>query len=95
MNQAQYAAYASREGEPIEEIYRIVQFEPEAVERTPEKVTLELSIVTESHKELLLRGVRFVYRATEEMRQPNPSFEERLDYLRQRLPPIIVGDESA
>ena len=35
-----------------------------AIERTEEKVTLELNVVSESQKQLLFEGVAFVYRAS-------------------------------
>ena len=46
----QYAAYRRKEGPTRERIYRIVLVEPTAIERTPEKVTYQLEIVTEQEK---------------------------------------------
>ena len=64
--------------------------EPTAIERTPEKVTLELNVVTECQKKLLFEGVAFVYRASASMTEANPTFALRLAYLRPRLPPIVT-----
>jgi hypothetical protein len=87
----QYKAYVRDNGEPAGRVYRVVVFEPEAIARTAEKVTLELSVASEAEKELLLEGVSFVYHASGEMSEPNPNFEQRLSYLRPRLPPIVIS----
>jgi hypothetical protein len=66
--------------------------------RTGERTTVELSIVTESEKTLLLAAVKFIYSSTKEMKAPDrqePSFTNRLDYLRRVLPPVITGQRPA
>ncbi len=73
-----------------EKFYRIVVFEPEAIERTEEKVTWELTIVSESEKQLLLDGVAFVHGESSSLNLNNPSFEDRLEYLRPRLPAPVT-----
>lgn len=92
LTSAQMAAYERREGKPTEVVYRVTEFESHAIERTVDKVTMELSIVTESQRQLLLDGVAYVYRATKELDKTHPSFTERLDYLRPRLPPIVTAN---
>jgi len=52
---------------------------------------IELPIVTESEKKLLLAAVEFIYRGTKSMNEEKPTFQERLDYMRSRLPPIFTG----
>ncbi|TWT92602.1 hypothetical protein [Neorhodopirellula pilleata] len=87
---AQYDAM-KRRGQPRHgKMYRIVHFEPEAIERTPEKITLELTIASESDRQLILDAVEFVHRASQSMSKENPTFADRLKYLRPRLPPIIT-----
>ncbi len=88
----QYAAFERDNGKSPERIFQIVLMEPNAIDRTPEKITWELNVVTESQKALLFEGVAFVLRATESMNQDNPTFAERLTYLRPRLPPVVIGD---
>jgi len=73
-----------------EKFYRIVVFEPEAIERTEEKVTWELTIVSESEMQLLLDGGAFVHRESSPLNPSNPSFEDRLEYLRPRLPSPVT-----
>ncbi|WP_149752622.1 hypothetical protein [Rubripirellula obstinata] len=90
----QYAALERRGPRPPGKLYRIVPFEPEAIERTPEKITLELTIADESEKQLLLDAVKFVHRASEPMSKENPTFADRLAYLRPRLPPIVTQSSS-
>jgi hypothetical protein len=53
---------------------------------------LEITIVTENERRLLLEGVAFIFNASAEMKGDSPTFEERLEYLRPRLPPIVTGD---
>ena len=85
----------ARRGERFTEpVYRVTTIEPQAIERSAEKVTMELSIVTESERQLLLDGVAFVYRASAEMNEQTPTFAQRLEYLRSRLPPIVLGPSS-
>ncbi len=82
----------ARRGERFTEpVYRVTTIEPQAIERSAEKVTMELSIVTESERQLLLDGVAFVYRASAEMNGQIPTFAQRLEYLRSRLPPIVTA----
>jgi len=88
---AQSEALARRGERFTEPVYRVTTIEPQAIERSAEKVTMELSIVTESERQLLLDGVAFVYRASAEMNEQTPTFAQRLEYLRSRLPPIILG----
>lgn len=93
LNAAQREAFKHKMGHSEERIYRVVPLEPTVVDRQDEKVTLELSIVTESERQLLLDAVDFVYRASAAMPEKNPTFAQRLDYLRPRLPPIVIGEE--
>lgn len=86
----QYAALDRRGQRPRGKLYRIVQFEPEAIERTPEKITLELTIADESEKQIILDAVEFVHRASEPMSKEDTTFADRLEYLRPRLPPIVT-----
>jgi len=90
----QLAAYERRHGKPSETLYRATAFEPQAIERTEEKVTLELSIVTDSERQLLLDGVAFVYHSSKKLDPKNPTFAERLAYLRPRLPPIVTSQSE-
>jgi len=94
LNEAQEEAYRQKGNETDERIYRVVAFEPKAVERSEEKVTMELSIVTESQRTIALDAVAFVYRASSEMQEKNPTFAQRLAYLRPRLPPVVIGAET-
>lgn len=86
----QYEAMERRGQRPAGKLYRIVHFEPEAIERTPEKITLELTIADESERQLILDAVKFVHRASAPMEKENPTFADRLEYLRPRLPPIVT-----
>lgn len=70
----QTAALERRDGKPSETLYRATAYEPQAIERSAEKVTMELSVVTESERQLLLDGVAFVYRSTAPMDKVNPTF---------------------
>jgi len=90
----QTAALERRDGKPSETLYRATAYEPQAIERSAEKVTMELSVVTESERQLLLDGVAFVYRSTAPTDKENPTFTERLDYLRLRLPPIVTSKSA-
>lgn len=90
VTKAQYEAFQRRGDHESGKLYRVVHFEPEAIERTPEKITLELSVVDESGRKLLLDGVKFVYRASQPISKENPTFADRLEYLRPRLPPIVT-----
>jgi hypothetical protein len=91
LTEEQYAAFRRKHGEPPERIFEIVPLERTAIERTPEKVTLELSIVMDSQRKLLLDAVKFIYHSTKSNGFPaNASFGDRLDYLRKRLPPVML-----
>ena len=91
---AQREVFEQKMGHSDERIYQVVVFEPTVVQRQEEKVTLELSVVTESERQLMLEAVDFVYRATAEMPEKTTTFQQRLDFLRRRLPPIVIGDEG-
>ena len=90
----QYDAYRRHVGETSQQVFRINLFEPQVVDRTPEKVIWELEIVMDEERKLLLEGVRFVYRASAPMNADNPTFVERLKYLRPRLPPIVCNKDA-
>ena len=91
LNEAQYEAYHRKMEKPNGKIYNLLPFEPTVIERTEEKITTELTIVTESEREQLLNAVGFVYRASREMpKQETATFEQRLAYLRPRLPDVIT-----
>ena len=90
---AQREAYRRKVGEPDEQIFQVLPFEPTVIERHgKERITLELSVVTKSQRQELLDAVRFVYRASDEMREKSPSFKQQLAYLRLRLPPVVIGE---
>ena len=78
----QYAAYRRKEGPTQERIYRVVLVEPSAIERTPEKVTYELEIVTEQEKACILAAVAHIRKCSKELNPTNPTFAERLEFLR-------------
>jgi hypothetical protein len=86
----QAEAFARRGEELTEPVYRVTTIEPHAIERSAEKVTMEVAIVTESERQALLDGVAFVYRASAEMNEQMPTFAQRLEYLRSRLPTIVT-----
>ncbi len=87
-------AYLAKIGPMTEPMYEIVAMEPTVVDRVAnEKVTWELNIVSEHERKLLLDAVRFVYRASGPM-TGTPSFQERLEWLKPKLPPVITGSES-
>ncbi len=90
LTQEQQEAFEQQGLATGEKFYRIVLFEPEAIERTEEKVTWELTIVSESEMQLLLDGVAFVHRESSPLNPSNPSFEDRLEYLRPRLPSPVT-----
>lgn len=80
-----------RRGEELPEtVYRVLPIEPQAIERSAGKVTMELPIVTEPERQSLLDGVAFVYRASDQLDEQKPTFSERLEFLRPRLPPIVT-----
>jgi hypothetical protein len=91
---AQYEAFNRSEGKADQRIYRMLLAEPTVIERTPERTTLELSIVTESDRARLLAAVKFIHSSTKELKTPDgeePSFTDRLDYLGRVWPPVITG----
>ncbi|QDS85878.1 hypothetical protein EC9_00350 [Rosistilla ulvae] len=93
LNAAQREAYERKVATPDEPIYRVLPLEPTVIERQGnEKITVELTIATQSERQLLLDAVRFIYRASDQMPEESTSFEQRLAFLRQRLPPIVVGE---
>lgn len=80
-----------RRGEELPEtVYRVLPIEPQAIERSAGKVTMELPIVTEPERQLLLDGVAFVYRPSDPLDEQKPTFSERLEFLRPRLPSIVT-----
>ena len=87
----QYAAYRRKEGPTHQRIYRIVLVEPVAIERTPEKVTYELEIVTEQEKACILAAVDYIRDCSKELDERHPAFAERLEFLRKRWPPEVTG----
>ncbi|QDV68572.1 hypothetical protein Poly24_22820 [Rosistilla carotiformis] len=93
LNAAQQEAYERKVAVPDEPIFRVLPYEPTVIERQGnEKVTLELTIATQSERQLLLDAVQFIHCATNEMPEESTSFEQRLANLRQRLPPIVIGE---
>jgi hypothetical protein len=76
-----------------EKVYRLIPYEPAAIEQTAEKVTWEISIVTETEKQLLLDGVAFIYRATASLNQSDSSFIDRLNHLRSPLASIVTSSD--
>ena len=89
LNDVQREAYRRKLGDSDERIYRVVPMEPTVVERQQEKMTVELSIVTDSQRQLMLDAVDFIYRASVEMPEKAPTFQQRLAFLRPRLPPVV------
>lgn len=86
-----YAMYVRDHGESPERIFEIVAIERTAIERTKEKVTFELNVVSESQRRLLLEGVKFIYHCTKDVEfPPESSFLDRLEYLRKRLPAVML-----
>jgi hypothetical protein len=94
LNTAQREAFQRKIGDSNERIYRLVPLEPTVVERQESQVTVELSIVTESERQLMLEAVDFVYRASAEIPDKSATFQQRLAYLRPRLPRVVIGDEG-
>ena len=93
---AKLDAYVRKIGPMTEPMYEVVSVEPTVVERTRENVTLELSIVSERERKLVLDAVKFVYSASSEMPGSKDSikFADRLEWLGPRLPAVITGDEQ-
>jgi hypothetical protein len=94
LNRLQREVFQQKMGGSDERIYRVVPLEPTVVQRQEETVTLELSVVTESERQLMLDAVDFVYSASAEMPDKSATFQQRLDFLRRRLPPVVIGDEG-
>jgi len=93
LTEQQYEAYERKVGKRTETLYRVLPFEPTVLDSGDENVRLlEITIVTENERRLLLEGVAFIFNASAEMKGDSPTFEERLEYLRPRLPPIVTGD---
>ena len=73
-------------------VYEVVVLEPTVIERVGnERLTLELSTVTESERRDLLNAVKFVYRQTKKMR-PNATFQDRLKYHLKNVVGLKPGD---
>ena len=88
----QLAAFRHDHGKVDERVYRVLLMEPTVIDRKgTERIKLELSVVFESQRQLLLDGVAFVYRASAAIPGEDPAFADRLDYLRPRLPPVVIG----
>jgi hypothetical protein len=94
LNRSQREVFQQKMGDSDDRIYRVVLLEPTVVQRQDEKVTLELSVVTESERQLILDAVDFVYRASSEMPDKSATFQQRLGFPRPRLPPVVIGDEG-
>lgn len=92
----QYEIFRRKHGQEKERIFEIVPIERTAIERTDEKVTFELSIVMDSERKLLLQGVKFIYHCTKSDGFPaDASFQDRLEYLRTKLPPEMLSMPEA
>jgi hypothetical protein len=91
---SQLEVFEQKMGRSDEQIYQVVVLEPTVVQQQEEKVTLELSVVAESERQLMLEAVDFVYRATEEMPDKTTTFQQRLDFLRRRLPAVVIENEG-
>jgi hypothetical protein len=81
-----YASLHRQGGDPSVKYYRVVTMEP----GTTEGGRLELSIVSERERRRLLDAVQIVYRMSDESKKRFETFQERLDYVRNILPPGIV-----
>ncbi len=87
----QYDAYRRKMGPTDERIYRVVLIEPSVLERTPEKVTYELEIVTEQEKRCALAAVNHIHVCSKELDQREPAFAQRLEFLGKPWPPEVTG----
>jgi hypothetical protein len=95
LNAGQREAYQRKMGTPDEPVYRVVPMEPTVISgQDNERITVELSVVSASERQLLLDAVEFVYRASTAMPEKTPTFEQRLAYLRPKLPPIVIGSDE-
>jgi hypothetical protein len=87
----QYEAFGREHGSEAETVFEIVAIERTAIKRTPERVTFEMNVVKGSERKLLLEGVKFIYHCTKDDVLPvDASFGDRLEYLRKRLPPVML-----
>ncbi len=77
----QYEVYYQKEGPTKERIFRLALAEPTVTERTPEKVTLTLEIVTEQQKRQVLAAVDYIRKSTKALDSKKPSFQQRLEFL--------------
>ncbi|MFC1642321.1 hypothetical protein ACFL5O_06490 [Myxococcota bacterium] len=50
-----------------------------------------LAVVNETDRQRILEGMRLIYRMTSSDEVAFDSFRDRLEYLRQRLPAVVVG----
>lgn len=92
----QYEIFRRKHGQVRERIFEIVPIERTAIERTDEKVTLELSVVLESQKKMLLQAVKYIYRSSASDGLPaDASFQDRIEYLRKKLPPVMLSMPDA
>ena len=73
-------AYLRNVGPMTEIMYEIVAMEPTVIDRGKER-------------QQLLDGIKFIYRATQTM-PGKPSFQERLDWLKPKLPRVITGSQE-
>ena len=87
----QYEAYRRKAGPTNQRIYRIVLIELSVIERTSEKVTYELEIVTEQEKRCIVAAVNHIRACSKELDQGDPTFAERLAFLRKRWPSEVTG----
>jgi hypothetical protein len=93
LNEKQYVAFRRDRGEPDERIYRVVQFEPTCLrDEDNSRIVLELTCVKETERQELLDAVGLIYFSTKFMDQSQPSFTDRLKYLRGKFPPMIAVD---
>lgn len=94
---AKLEAYCSQFGPMTEPMYEVVALEPTVVERDGNnKITLELAIVSERDRNLMLDAVKFVYAVSREMPEMKDQiqFADRLEWLRPKLPEVITGGAS-
>ena len=89
---AKLEAFLMQNGPTTEPVYEVIAMEPTAIERIGnERVTIELMIVTERFRTLLLGAVSVVNISTREMPGENIEFTDRLEWLRPNLPGIMTG----
>jgi hypothetical protein len=85
----QYQALKRQGVDTTQRWFRVTRGRFEDVNNPP----AELPIVSESERESIFRAVRIIYRMSDASGGAFGSFRERLEYLRSRLPPIMVGGE--